>query len=150
VSGYAGAISNALTLLMSVSTATGLVELFLHPPLGLMRLEPLPNGPYAGLFTITRPRLNVNVDAYGFRYLVQDFPAGYGITPGPGTNYFDRTVVSAALTHQLLDGAIVTSQTGRFNSTAAYLLFNESFPRGVTIETAPGITVNLWWMVRLI
>ena len=135
---------------MGESVATGVINLFLHPPLGLLRLEAIPGGPFQGLNSFNRPRLNAGTDAYGIRYLVTSFPPGYGLTPGAGTNIFDRTVISVSISHVLIDGSIVESQAATLRSSAAHLLFNESFPRAVILEGAPGIEFSAWWMIRLL
>lgn len=135
---------------MAESVATGVIQLFLHPPLGLLRLERIPGGPWSGLSSHQRPRLNTPTDAYGIRYSVSSFPPGYGLTPGPGNNIFDRTIVRLAIVHQLFDGSLVTSQEASLRASSLYVLFNESFPRNVAVETAPGIEVELDWMIRLI
>src|SRR5262245_12952708 len=97
---------------------TGIIQLFLHPPIGVMTTEQLPAEPYRGLVTVTRPRGLVQVDAFGIRYTVLEIPAGYGITPGPGTNVADRTLVALSVTHTLLNGRLIESQGQSFRTTS--------------------------------
>lgn len=133
---------------MSISP-TGIIQLFLHPPIGTMTTEQLPNEPYTGLVTVTRVRGPVSVDAFGIRYTVLTIPPGYGVTPGPGTNVVDRTVVSASVTHSLLNGRLIESQGQSFRTTSGQLIFQESFPSFVTLEMSPGIGVRLEWLLVL-
>lgn len=128
---------------------TGIINLFLHPPIGTMTLEQLPGEPFSGLISVDRPRPGAGTDAFGIRYLVTQIPAGYGITPGPGTNVVDRTVVAIAVIHRLFNGDLVESQGQSFRTTSGQLLFQESFPLRVVLEAAPGISLRLWWMLVL-
>jgi hypothetical protein len=128
---------------------TGIINLFLHPPIGTMTLELVPGEPFTGLVSVSRPRPGVGTDAFGIRYLITSIPAGYGITPGPGTNVVDRTVVAIAVIHRLLDGSLIESQGQSFRTTSGQLLFQESFPSQVTLEIAPGIQLRLWWLLVL-
>ena len=132
---------------MAISNALGVIEFFLHPPLALQQLEPIAGGPFTGLRAFTRARGPVNVDAFGIRYNVVTFPPGYGVTPSAGGNLFDRPVVDIAITHALLTGTLITSQSIQLRTASAYVLFNESFPWIVNLEMAPGIAVDAWWML---
>lgn len=128
---------------------TGIINLFLHPPIGTMTLELVPGEPFTGLVSVDRPRPGVGTDAFGIRYLITQIPAGYGVTPGPGTNVVDRRVVSVAVIHRLFDGNLIESQGESFRTTSGQLLFQESFPLRVALEMAPGIGVRLWWLLVL-
>lgn len=128
---------------------TGIISLFLHPPIGTMTLEQLPGEPFTGLISVSRARPGVGTDAFGIRYLVTTIPPGYGITPGPGTNVVDRTVVSIAVIHTLFNSQLVESQGQSFRTTSGQLLFQESFPTRVVLEAAPGVGLRLWWLLVL-
>jgi hypothetical protein len=132
-----------------MSSTTSIIQQFLHPPLGITRLEAIPNGPFSGINAFDRPRGAARVDAFGIRWLIQSFPPGYGITVGAGNNFFDRQVINIALRHQLLDSEIVVSAELESRAAAGHLLFEESFPYLVDVQCAPGITTNLWWMLAL-
>lgn len=132
---------------MAQQAATGIIDLFLHPPPRAMHLEQIPGGPFSGLNAFFRQRLNVRTDAYGIRWNVASFPPGYGITPIAGTNAFDRPVIDISVTHQLFDGVLVTTDEAQLRTASGYLLFNQVFPWNVQVEMAPGITADLWWMV---
>lgn len=134
---------------MAVSVATGVIDLFLHPPLGLMRLEAIPGGPFSGLNSFTRNRPGRGVDAYGIRYLCLTIPDGYGITPSTPSNYADRQLIAMGTFFQLLDGSLVEVQAQTSRATAGNLFFEQSFPRNVSVELAPGVTANFWWYVVL-
>jgi len=131
------------------TSPTGIINLFLHPPLGTMSLELLPSEPYTGLVSVDRPRPGVGTDAFGIRYLVTEIPDGYGVTPGPGTNVIDRSVVAISVIHRLFDGQLIESQGQSFRTSSGQLLFQESFPLRVVLEMAPGIGVRLWWLLVL-
>lgn len=124
-----------------------IIELFLHPPVGLLRRELIAGGPFTGLNGFQRIRGPLNVDAYGVRWLITSFPAGYGVTPSAGQNFFDRTVMNIAVRHQLLDGEIVVTDERFERSATGQLLFAESFPYIVDMFGAPGVSYNAWWLV---
>ena len=126
-----------------------IIDLFLHPPVGLLAQEALPFNPYSGLNGLTRRRNIRNVDAYGIGWNLIDIPPGYGITPKAGNNEADRTVIEIAIVHQLFDGNLVVTEQFETNRVAGYLLFQESFPYIVDVELSPGVTANLYWLLAL-
>lgn len=132
---------------MASQVATGVIDLFLHPPPRAMHLETIPGAPFEGLNAFFRQRLNVRTDAYGIRWVITAFPPGYGVTPIAGGNRFDRDVIDIAVTHELFDGTLQTTDEASFRSASGYLLFNQVFPWNVQVELAPGIQASLWWMV---
>ena len=134
---------------MAVGVATGVIQLFLHPPLGAMRLETIPGEPLTGVQSLDRPRAGRGTDAYGIRYTILTIPDGYGVTPGPGTNVVDRQVVGMSVIHRLNDGSLIESQGQSFRTTSGQLLFQESFPLRVVVEMAPGVGVRLAWLLVL-
>lgn len=132
-----------------MSTAIGVIEQFLHPPIGLVRLEHIPVFPTSSSHGLQRIRGTRFVDAYGIRVLVQDFPAGYGfVNDGIGA-LFDRTMWQASVDHLLFDNTIATTQRFDTKQGLVYFLFNESFPYFVNIVPSPGVTLDAWWMLRL-
>lgn len=126
-----------------------IIQQFLHPPVGLLVREHIPGGPFTGLHAFDRPRGPTRVDAFGIRWLITAFPAGYGVTPTAGQNRFDRDVMNIAVRHQLLDGEIIVTEEVFMRSATGELLFAESFPFIVDIEGAPGITYDVWWLLVL-
>jgi len=132
-----------------MSVPTTVIQQFLHPPIGLMRLEHVAGAPFTGLKAFDRRRPGRGTDAYGIRWIVLSSPPGYGITPGASANRFDRIVVTIGIHYQLLDGELVTVQSEESNAAAGFTLFNESFPLNVALEAAPGIEIDLWWLVIL-
>src|SRR5690242_17668138 len=111
-----------------MSTPVSIIQQFLHPPVGLTRLEALPANPYSGLNGLQRIRGPVNVDAFGIRWLITAFPPGYGVTPAAGDNKFDRPVIDIAVRHQLLSGEVVTTSQMESIRAAGTMMFEESFP----------------------
>ena len=134
---------------MTVPNPTGVIQQFLHPPLGLLRREAIPGGPFTGLRTHTRTRGPVGVDAFGFRYNVVQFPSGYGVDELAGQNTFDRTVIWLTIQHRLLDGEDINSGALQLRAASEQVLFNEALPQRVIVEAAPGIAYDAWWLLVL-
>lgn len=132
-----------------MSTPVSIIQQFLHPPIGLLVLEALPANPYSGLNGLQRIRGPINVDAFGIRWQIVGYPAGYGVTPRAGDNQFDRPVIEVAVQHQLLDSTLVVTEQSFFDRAAGHVLFNESFPYIIDVELAPGITADLFWLLAL-
>lgn len=136
-----------------MSVSTGIIELFLRPPIGLMKLEVIPGEPFSGAGNFQRSRFvvplgTVGVDAFGISYSLIDIPSGYGQTNVPNNIQLDRVAVQLAVQHTMSDGATFRSDQAEFRTTAAHLLFSESFPERVFWELAPGLTARFWWLVR--
>lgn len=132
---------------------TGVISLFLHPPIGLVKQESIGNVIWTGAGNFTRPRLvvpigEVGVDAFGIRWSLPEVPPGYGSTPGPRANVYDRPMLGLAVVHRLSDGAEVTTQETTINQDLGHILFEESFPLAVYWKLAPGVGARFWWLVR--
>lgn len=134
-----------------MSNPVSIIQQFLHPPIGLCVLEPLPGNPYGpgGLVGLQRIRGPVNVDAFGIRWLITSYPAGYGVDVGAAVNFFDRTVLSIGVQHQLFSGTIIVTEQLDTRLAAGHLMFQESFPYIVDVQLAPGVEANFWWLLVL-
>jgi len=132
-----------------LSSTIGIIQQFLHPPVGLLIREEIPGGPHHGSVSFSRPRGGIQLDAFGVLFVIVESPPGYGIVQGAGNNFYDRDVVDIAVIHQLLDGGLVTSQEETFRVATGYTLFNQSFPRNIAVDIAPGIGARLWWLLSL-
>jgi hypothetical protein len=131
-----------------MSTAIGIIEQFLHPPIGLVRLEHIPEFPSSSSHGLQRIRGTRYVDAYGIRVLVLSAPPGYGfVNDGIGA-FYDRTMWQGSVDHLLFDNTIATTQRFDSNQGLIYFLFNESFPYFVNIVPSPGVQLDAWWMLR--
>ena len=136
-----------------MSVSTGIIELFLRPPIGLMRLEQIAGGPFSGAGNFDRPRFvvpigNVGTDAFGLRWVLSDVPDGYGSAVVANQVVYDRTMLTLSVTHILTDQAELPTAEFESSSTFGHILFSESYPRRVFWQLAPGVTSNFWWMVR--
>jgi hypothetical protein len=135
---------------LTVPTATGVIEQFLRPPLGLVTEEHITGFPTFSDMHLQRVRGPFFVDAYGIRVLVQFAPAGYGLTvTDAGTNLFDRTVWTVGVETLLLNGSIITDQLERRNEALGFVLFADAFPYFVHLVPAPGVQLDAWWLLRL-
>jgi hypothetical protein len=132
-----------------MSTPLGVIEQFLHPPIGLVRREHIGVTAPGADQTLTRVRGTRFVDAYGLELIVQDSPPGYGSTSDSTGVTYDRRMWSAAVFHLLLDNQIVQTQLFETQRGDAYFLFNESFPYSVHVHPAPGVSLDMFWLLRL-
>ena len=132
-----------------MSNPVSIIEQFLHPPISLCALEALPGNPYSGLNGLQRIRGPVNVDAFGIRWLITAFPAGYGVSVGAAVNFFDRTILELGIQHRMLDGTIVVTQQEETRLVTGYSMFDAAFPYVVDVQLAPGVAANLWWILVL-
>jgi len=135
---------------VTVATATGVIEQFLRPPLGLITLEHITGFPTFSDMHLQRVRGPINVDAYGIRVLVQFAPAGYGVVNTlAGTNLFDRTMWTVGVDTLLLDGLVIAEQLEERKEALGFVAFVSAFPYFVHIVPAPGVELDAWWMLRL-
>lgn len=138
-----------------MSVDTGIIQLFLHPPIGLQKVEVINQEPVEGSGSLTRPRLvvpigNVGVDAFGLFWQIGTVPSGYGIVTAAGKATYDRTVLHLSVVHRLQDGTEVFTQTADINEGQGFLQFTESFPLRVQFTLAPGVPAFFYWLVRLL
>jgi hypothetical protein len=132
-----------------MSTAIGVIEAFLHPPIGLVQREHIGvNGPGNDL-VLTRTRGTRFVDAYGLEMVVEDAPPGYGFTINTTGVTYDRTMWSASVFHLLLDNQIVQTQVFETKRADTYFLFVDSYPYSVHVHPAPGVSLDMFWLLRL-
>jgi hypothetical protein len=132
-----------------MSAVTSVIGQFLHPPVGVTRLEQLPNNPYSGFNVLSRPRGLLGVDAFGLRYIVQSAPPGYGLVSGAAQGYYDRSVIDLAVLHQMLDGNVIVSAEASYRVSGLTVMFEQSFPYRIQVQLAPGVTANFWWILLL-
>jgi hypothetical protein len=133
-----------------MSTAIGIIEQFLHPPIGLVRLEHIAEFPTSSAQALQRIRGTRFTDAYGIRILVLDAPPGYGLVADATGTHYDRTMWSGSVDHLLFDNTIAKTQEFQTNDALRYFLFDESLPYFVHIQPAPGVTLDAWWLLRLL
>jgi hypothetical protein len=135
---------------VTVAVATGVIELFQHPPLGLITLEHIPEFPSLNDQHLQRVRGPIYVDAYGIRVLVLGAPAGYGLVNTlAGQNLFDRTVWTVGVETLLLTGDILADQLEERKEALGFVVFTDFFPYFVHVVPAPGVELDAWWMLRL-
>jgi hypothetical protein len=124
-----------------------IIQGLLHPPIDLLHMEAIAGGPHAGAFSPLRVRGFRNVDAHGVYWNVATYPAGYGLTVDNVGNHFDRPIIAFREFETLVDLNLASSPI--FESREAqgvYLLYGE-VPSALNIQIAPGVTVNLSWLV---
>lgn len=129
-------------------STSGVIQQFLHPPIGLCTLE-LAADPHSGRSVYQRPRGPLLVDAFGINVQIYSWPAGYGFDERGVALRFDRTMIILDILHDLLDGSQVFTDQLETNLSTATLMFNESFPRSCTLWTPPGVLARVYWVLLL-
>jgi hypothetical protein len=132
-----------------MSTSIGVIEQFLHPPIGTVRREHIPTYPSSSSQSLQRIRGTRFVDAYGIQVIVSNAAPGYGFVDDATGVTFERTVWKADVFHLLIDNAAIRTQTFDTKRGSIYFLFNESFPYVLHMVPSPGIELDAWWLLRL-
>jgi len=134
---------------MTVTTATGVIQQFLRPPLGLTTIEFIPPGSFTAAVTLSRVRGPIQVDAYGIRVLVSSAPVGYGFVDEAAGRQYDRAMWSMGIFTENLSGQTQNTQPVSSKSALTYIFFEESFPHHINLEPSPGVVLDAWWILRL-
>ena len=132
---------------MSVNTILGIISSLAHPPVDLLHLEAVPGNPHSGGFALNRVRGAKPVDAHGLFWNVAFAPAGYGLTVDTTGNHYDRAVIAFREFEQLVDATLASSAIFESREAQGYYLFVGQTPFVIDVEIAPGVTVNLSWLV---
>lgn len=127
---------------------TGVINFFLHPPLGVMTLEHIPTAPFTGpvQVALNRPRGPVHTDAFGIVWSVTAEAAGVGRVDGIQTE-FDERVVEIVVSHILLDGTPIVSQRVVSWLDSGFMLFSEALPYDLNVRIGPPFQVDFWWVL---
>jgi len=126
---------------------SGVIQQFLHPPLGVMTTETIP-GLYTGNGIQNRPRGPINIDAFGVQVNLAIVPAGLGYTLGAVRVYEDR-LCQLAVIHNLLNGTPVVSETFEIFTDGQICLWKEALPSELLFSILPGVYVSFAWLLAL-
>jgi len=127
--------------------SVGVIEQFLHPPLGAMTRE-LIVGPISGSGTLTRPRGPIAVDAFGIQASVFSAPAGWGFIDGDPNIYIHR-YGQFAVKHTLLDGGDVYSEITDLYYDGQLFVWQSALPTALHYYVEPGFVLTLRWLLAL-
>jgi hypothetical protein len=127
----------------------GVIQQFLHPPIGVLAREVIAGGPFSGYHSFQRVRGPVGVDAFGIGWSLETWPAGYGTFGDPVGVFFDRNVLELRVLHRFFDGSDAWTQRVESDSQVGFVLFNEALPWLVRTQLAPGVTGSYFWLVAL-
>lgn len=126
----------------------GVIQQFLHPPIGVCSLSLIAGGPYSGQGTLTRPSGPVGVDAFGIVYSVVTEPLGVGSVVG-GQTIFEVRVCQLVVRHQMLSSEIVVTQLVNGSADSDLTMFTEALPHDVLFTVTTGFTVDFFWVLLL-
>lgn len=140
----------------------GIIQLYLHPPIGLLQPHLDYYGPFTGNVTRTQWSRTagpiytpVDVSAtYGVELQLNGgIPAGYGTTIGwvsPDGQYeesdYDQRLVQLVVQHQFPGGAWVTTQRVDIHVFPRVVLWDVSLPGRLGLLVAPGLAFDLFFL----
>jgi hypothetical protein len=147
-----------------VGVPTGVIDQFLHPPVGALTNKLDTNGPYtAGSHTLTTWNDSGTTrqvsDTFGVLAIVNGaIPAYWGreigwddpITAAGGT-YYEGRVLQVVVQHQLLLGlgGWIDTDTYDLNRAFNLCLWHEAFPGRIGLLVAPGWSFDLQYLMAL-
>lgn len=145
------------------SVDVGVVQQFLHPPLGLLRPHLDYRGSYSGNQTLTiwsdvpGPTFASLPVSNTFGALIQldgAIPAGWGWTSGwtdPLGQYtedaYEPRLAQVVVQHQLVGGIWVTTQVEEIVSFPRVVLWDVALPGRIGLLVAPGLAFDLFYLL---
>lgn len=147
-----------------VGIPTGVIDQFLHPPVGTLTNKLDANGPFgAGSHTLsTWSDAGVSKDVsntFGCIAIANGaIPIEWGLTLGwndpvtaAGGTYYEGRVLQVVVQHQLLLGlgGYIDTQTFDLNRAFNVMLWEEAFPGRIGLYVAPGWSFDLQFLLAL-
>jgi len=132
-----------------IGPVIGVIQQFLHPPVGILQREIIEPQHIVGRASFQRVRGPIGVEAMGIGFESEEIPAGYGGVFKAGNVEYDRRIATIRVLHLLRDGSQEWTQEIVTNSARGYILFIESFPWLVDTELAPGVVGTWYWLLAL-
>jgi hypothetical protein len=127
-----------------VGLPTGVIQQFLHPPVGLLTRELIAPA-LTGAGTLTRTRGPVGVDAFGIEISFFTIPAAFGRVLG-AVDRFENRIIQLTVQHTLVDGHLVDTEVFDVYSEGI-ILFTESLPTSIAFDVTVGCTVIGHWLL---
>jgi hypothetical protein len=125
-----------------------LAQLAVAPPVWLCTREAVPGNPQAGGTVLHRVRGAQQLDCFGVFWNVNPAPpAGYGFVASAVGTKFDRTVVTFNQVHIDSSAGIMFAGPIDTDQAQGYFMFSEWPLYGLAVHCAPGVTVDLFWLV---
>jgi hypothetical protein len=143
----------------------GIIEFYLHPPIGLLTPHIDFHGPYSGNRTVTvwsdtaGPVYHDQPVSATYGVQVQlngPIPIGYGFETGwvsddgqyDESRYFTR-LVQLIVQHQFAGGAWITTQKLDVHTFPVVLLWDISLPGRIGLLVAPGLEFDLFFLTTV-
>jgi len=143
--------------------SVGVIDQFLHPPIGALSPHLDYHGPYSGLETITQWSITAGpvftdipvANTFGVMLNINGaIPAGWGFTNGwvsPDTLYdeaiYDERICQLVIQHQFLSGAWISTQIVEVHSFPIAIVWDIALPGRVGLLVAPGLAVDLFFLM---
>lgn len=142
--------------------SSGVIDFFLHPPLGVLTQRLDYFGPYSGNVTRTQysstpgpifTPIGVNLTFGVIVQLNGAIPAGWGYTSGwedplglLDENMYDERLCQLVVQHQLIGGAWITTQLLEVRSFPRLIMWEVAFPGRIGLLVAPGLAFDLFYL----
>jgi hypothetical protein len=122
-----------------VQVPSGIITGLAHPPYQLLQRETAP-ALSTGLYTVTRTRGPIGVDAFGITFSFFTVPAAFGHTDTAVLNY-EEPICSFAAEYKLLDGGFVLEPETMIHHEGGLYFFSGLFPNKLYVWVQVGCTV---------
>jgi len=130
-----------------VQVPSGVIQLFSHPPFGVITRE---TGPTltSGQYAVTRVRGPAQVDAFGVSFSFLSVPTAFGWREGIMKNYDDKICEwSARFTD--LAGHDFNQPPVEVHQEGLYYFFGDLFPTAIDIWVQVDCTVLVYFLLAL-
>jgi hypothetical protein len=130
-----------------VQVPTGVIQLFTHPPFGVISRE---TGPTltTGQYAVKRIRGPVNVDCFGIAFSFFTIPAAFGWTEGIVKRYEERICQWSCLYTDLTGHTFQGPMTDVHEEGLLYF-FSDAFPTEIDISVQVGCAVVVYFLLAL-
>jgi hypothetical protein len=132
-----------------MSSITGVINEFAHPPWGSLSRELIATLTFAGNnHVLQRVRGPINVDAFGIAWSVTTAPAGAGRQTRLVTNYEDA-FMQLGVRYTDLGGHDFYGELFDQHVDGQYFLWNQPIPTAIDVWIFPNFAVTMYWLLAL-
>jgi hypothetical protein len=120
------------------------IDLLLHPPIGLLNRVAFPFNPYPGPFIAEAPPTGIGFASYGVVLRIDAVGPGHG-RDASFPEQFDPKLGKCAVHYNDLSGLDVVRDVMDWTYDNQPYFWTDPFPALFTLFLAPDVSVNLFW-----
>jgi len=122
-----------------------IIDALVHPPIALLKRVALPANPYTNFQVLNPPQNAILYLTYGLKFQIHFVPPQYGHFGTFPVLYDDSLAI---VTASYIDGSGfgTVRQLERITYTNQDFMWEEPLPSAVSVDIAPGVTFDLYWM----